>query len=107
MSNNYYPPANFAKEAVKEIRIIQNSYRINGLDDTLLDSELEGAINDAFKQSICDNCELRMLFDANERVSKELYDLLKEITQIAKDEIGTTLFNKSQQLIKKYKNLES
>ena len=40
-------------------------------------------------------------------ISKELYDLLKEITQIAKDEIGTTLFNKSQQLIKKYKNLES
>ena len=101
MSNNYYPPANFAKEAVKEIRIIQNSYRINGLDDTLLDSELEGAINDAFKQSICDNCELRMLFDANERVSKELYNSLKNIIS------GIDTGIKVKKLIEKYKNLES
>ena len=105
MSNNYYPPANFAKEAVKKIRAVQVDYWNKGLDNNLLDSELEEIINNCFKQSICDFCETRILFDDNKRVSKELYDLLKEITQIAKDEIGTTLFDKSQQLIKKYKNL--
>lgn len=100
MSN--YPPVNFAKEAVKEIRL-----RENNKEESSEDSELEEIINFHFKDSICNFCETRILFDANERVSKELYNLLKEITQIAKDEIGTTLFNKSQQLIKKYKNLES
>jgi len=104
MSNNY-PPANFAKEAVKKIRAVQVDYWNKGLDNNLLDSELEEIINNCFKQSICDFCETRILFDDNKRASKELYYLLKEITQIAKDEIGTTLFDKSQQLIKKYKNL--
>lgn len=99
--SKYYVPQ-FAVDAVKEIRRREYSS-----DESLEDSELEEIINNCFKQSICDFCETRMLFDANERVSKELYNLLKEITQIAKDEIGTTLFNKSQQLIKKYKNLES
>lgn len=105
--SNYFP-ANFAKKAVKKIRAAQVDYWNRGFENSeLLDSELEEIINNSFQQSICNYCEIKNLFDANERASKELYNLLKEITQIAKDEIGTTLFNKSQQLIKKYKNLES
>ena len=94
--SNHYPPANFAQEAIKEIR-----RRECRTEESLEDSELEEIINCYFKQSICDNCELRMLFDANERVSKELYNSLKNIIS------GIDTGIKVKKLIEKYKNLES
>ena len=101
MSNNY-PPANFAKEAVKKIRAVQVDYCNKGLDNNLLDSELEEIINNSFQQTICDNCETRILFDANERA---LIDLFKTIILCRKAKNSQEIDNLTSEVILKYPNL--
>ena len=61
--SKYYVPQ-FAVDAVKEIRRREYSS-----DESLEDSELEEIINNCFKQSICDFCETRMLFDDREKAA--------------------------------------
>lgn len=104
--SKYYVPTDFAKEAVKKIRVLQVDYLNKGLDNNLLDSELEEVINNSFQQSICDNCETRILFDANERVSKELYNILENV--VADCEIlDYYSINQAKLLLNKYKNLKN
>lgn len=107
--SKYYVPNNFAKEAVKEIR-----RRECLSEESLEDSELEEIINRHFKQSICDNCETRILFDNNEVVSKELYLALDRILReldFQEKFHGIVLSDRveviaAKQLIQKYKGLK-
>ena len=94
--SKYYVPQ-FAVDAVKEIRRREYSS-----DESLEDSELEEIINNCFKQTICDNCETRILFDANERA---LIDLFKTIILCRKAKNSQEIDNLTSEVILKYPNL--
>lgn len=94
--SKYYVPQ-FAAEAVKEIR--RREWRT---EELLEDSELEEIINFHFKDSICNYCETRILFDSNERA---LIDLFKTIILCRKAKNLQEIDNLTSEVIFKYPNL--